>query len=55
MDEKKNITLDLEIGNSGIEMTEDASKAISDLLSTSFVIDTILKCVSINIAYICTV
>ena len=43
MDEKKNITLDLEIGNSGIEMTEDASKAISDLLSTSFVIDTILK------------
>jgi hypothetical protein len=39
----KRITLDLEIGNTGVEMTEEVSNAISKLLSTTFVVDTILK------------
>lgn len=43
MSEEKKITLDLEIGNTGVEMTEEASNAISKLLSTTFVVDTILK------------
>lgn len=43
MSEEKRITLDLEIGNTGVEMTEEVSNAISKLLSTTFVVDTILK------------